>query len=467
MSRDSFTPIDSIPVLELMLDTSNPRIRHGADQTDCLARVLRDETRFMNLLKDIAQNGLSPEHVLVSPGGDGKWIVRDGNRRVAALKMLNLPDCCPVDRLKPQIAQIALRHAGGFPRAITCLSSSDETSILDYLVRKHTGQNEGVGLRDWTSFMRSVFNLQHGFTENNKRAAQLVMWAEDHGTEVADGFPLTTLTRFTKRELVALLGFSFENDQLQTILPEADALRLLQRVLMDLETGAKKVDDLFTPEQQRAYVQGIRNELGPAQAAPAPPATAPTDPPTSSPPWGPGLTPEAAGNSAASPASATPQPTPASTPRRPPSPTTPSWERPCLFVRKHPGFGIPSGHTKVANVISELKVLKVKETPQAVAMLLRTLIELSETHYRETHGVALADNFHQKIARAADHMRDNNRLTPDQHQVILAQSRAEHGLLHVKTLHGYVHSPAFHPNYQTLNSLWDEISCFVAACWGP
>jgi hypothetical protein len=59
MSRDRFTPIDSVPVLELMLDTSNPRIRHGADQTDCLARVLRDEKRFMNLLKDIAQNGLS------------------------------------------------------------------------------------------------------------------------------------------------------------------------------------------------------------------------------------------------------------------------------------------------------------------------------------------------------------------------------------------------------------------------
>lgn len=467
MSRDRFTQIDSIPVLELMLDTSNPRIRHGADQTDCLARVLRDEKRFMNLLKDIAQNGLSPEHVLVSPSGDGKWIVRDGNRRVAALKMLNLPDCCPVDRLKPQIAQIAQRHAGDFPSSIACLSSSDESSILDYLIRKHTGQNEGVGLRDWTPFMRSVFNLQHGFTESDKRAAQLVMWAEDHGIEVADGFPLTTLTRFAKRELMALLGFSFENDQLLTILPEADALRLLQRVLVDLETKTKQVNDLFTPEQQRAYVQGIRNELGPAQSASAPPTTAQTDPLLSSPPWGPGLTPEAAGNRAASAAGATPQPTPASTPRRPPSPTTPSWERPCLFVRKHPGFGIPAGHTKVANVISELKLLKVKETPQAVAMLLRTLIELSETHYRETYGVALADNFHQKIARAADHMRDNNRLNPDQHQVILAQSRAEHGLLHVKTLHGYVHSSAFHPNYQTLNSLWDEIGCFVAACWGP
>lgn len=465
MSRPYFTQIDDIQVLELLLDTSNPRIRHGADQTDCLARVLKDEKRFMNLLKDIAQNGLSPEHVLVSPSGDGKWIVRDGNRRVAALKMLNLPACCPVERLKPQIYQISQLHAGSFPSSITCLASSNETSILDYLVRKHTGENDGVGQRSWNPFMRSLFNLQHGFPESDKRAAQLVMWAEDHGIEVADGFPLTTLTRFTKKELMSELGFSVENDQLQTTLPEHDAFRLIQRVLMDLETGAKKVDDLFTPEQQRIYVQGIREELGPAPAVPEPPSSAPTDPVPSSPLRHSGSPSEATDSNSTAPEGGNHHPAPASTPRRPPSPTTPSWERPCLFVRAHPGFGLPAGHIKVANIITELKRLKVKDTPQAVAMLLRTLIELSETHYRETNGVELAGNFHQKIARAADHMRVNNRLNHDQHQAILAQSRAEHGLLHVKTLHGYVHTSAFHPNYQTLNSQWDEIGCFVAACW--
>lgn len=467
MTRDQFYPVENVPVLELLLDTQNARIRHGADQMDCISRILRDETPFMNLLRDIAQNGLSPEHVLVSPTADDKWVVRDGNRRVTALKLLNYPDLCPVDRLKPLIAHIARNNAGRYPTVINCLACNEEEVILFYLERKHTGENEGVGQRRWSPLLRTLFNIQHGHPEQNKRAAQLILWAEGEGVVVEDDFPLTTLTRFLNQETLNVLGFAVEEDQLCLTLPREQALRLVHRIIDDLQTGRKKVNDIFTPDQQRAYVKSLREELGPPLGKADFPSLAEgvggqegSTPATASPP-------------SASPNTSNGEPAPpggrasagSGETRRPPSPVTPSWERPHLFIRNHPGFGIPVGYTKVANVVAELKRLKVRETPQAVAMLLRTLIELSEIYYRERNALREAEGLHRKLAAAADHMLENDRLSEGQHDVMIRRTREEGGMLHVKTLHGYVHSADFHPSYQMLNTLWDEVGYFVAACW--
>jgi hypothetical protein len=56
-------------------------------------------------------------------------------------------------------------------------------------------------------------------------------------------------------------------------------------------------------------------------------------------------------------------------------------------------------------------------------------------------------------------------LNATQHEVIILHSRSEGGILHLKTLHLWVHRDNFHPTHQAVNSLWDEIGCFVRACW--
>jgi hypothetical protein len=98
-------------------------------------------------------------------------------------------------------------------------------------------------------------------------------------------------------------------------------------------------------------------------------------------------------------------------------------------------------------------------------MLFRTLIELSEKHYRETKEIADTQYFVKNISKAADHMKENGRLTHDQHEVIITRTRDDAGMLSAKSLQKYIHSTEFHPNYQTINSLWDEIGSFVGACW--
>lgn len=462
MSRDRFYPVN-VPVQELLLDTSNPRIRRGVDQRDCISKLLRRTRTFMNLLLDIAQHGLTIDPIVISRNHDGKWVVRDGNRRVAALKLLNDPDLCPDPILKKEIKKLAETNRYRIPDTIQCLACDDERTILRYIELKHTGENQGVGQEGWRTLTRAIFNLNHNLPDQDKRAAQLVLWAEEQGIRVDDDFPLTTLSRILKRETLALLGFRIENDELAPILDTESVRRLVDRVIYDLQTGRIDVNDVREPHQQLDYIRGVRTELGPpisvnqdVQAQVAVTASTTSTPTPATVPTAPTRSHQESMH------------TQVVTPRqvaRSSRVSRPSWERKRLLPKKTVGFDIPSEHTKARNVLAELSRLDVTKTPIAAALLFRLFIELSVLHYRELHDLPDKGKLASNVAGAAEHMFRRGAISHRQHEIILRHTREPGGILHVNTLHGYVHSEHFHPSPQVLNTMWDEISFFLAKCW--
>ncbi len=478
MSRSSFYPVPGVPVEDLLLDTLNPRIRHGQDQNDCIHRLLRDRSNFVNLCKDIAARGLTPEHILVSKNTEGKWVVRDGNRRVAALKILNDPARVHSDAALFSTLTRAISDAV-IPSKVDCLACDDERMILDYLERKHTGANQGIGQRDWSALLKSLFNLQADARDDNKRAAQLLLWVEERGYGVEDDFPITTLQRGLNVQTLALLGFEIRNDDLTAALPEHQAYHLAARVVHDVASGEVNVKreveqgSIFTPEAQLAFFTRIRTELGPPLATIV--AESMQNPPTVA---SAGRIPQPATSHTVGVSDApvpptvsnnmqTPSEPPAGT-RRPISPNTAPQDRKRLFGpgrNPSPGITIPAGETKAQAILVELRKMDTQDTPLATAMLLRALIEASNNQYRATRGLDAISTLHQSVANSADHQLQNGLITQAQHDVVMAYTRSQQGMLHIKTLHHYVHRTTNHPTGQGLNALWDEFGCFVRACW--
>lgn len=478
MSRDAFYPVPGVPIDDLLLDTHNPRIRHGQDQNDCLMRLLRDRANFVNLCKDIAARGLTPEHILVSRNVEGKWVVRDGNRRVAALKLLNRPGLVqPADTpLFNTLTKAVNAPGANVPAQIDCLGCDDEKTILDYLELKHTGENQGIGQRNWSSLLKSLFNIQAQVRDDYKRAAQLLLWVEERGYPVEDDFFISTLQRGLNTDTLALIGFAVQDDELTPTLPEHQAYALAARVVRAVDTGEVNVKreegepgSIFTTEAQLAFFAAVRNELGPAIVKPAQNPTAdplqtgndpnvPT-PSTSTPAAAPGgdASPTADVNQLAGKPS-----------RKPSSPNTAPRDRICLFgPRKNasPGVSIPDTEPKVQSIIVELRKLNPHDTPLATTMLLRALIELSNEHYRTTNSLKGISDLHRSVANTADHMKTTNKLTEQQHDIAMAYTRSEASLLHIKNLQATIHRSTHHPNGQALNTMWDDIGCFVLACW--
>ena len=87
-----------IPINRLVLDQSNPRLRVELPQDELLA-MFAASPKTRTLAKHIVKYGMNPlEAVAVLPiENTRKYTVREGNRRVAALKLLNDPSLAGSD----------------------------------------------------------------------------------------------------------------------------------------------------------------------------------------------------------------------------------------------------------------------------------------------------------------------------------------------------------------------------------
>jgi hypothetical protein len=467
MSRREFRLVKNVLVTDILLDVENARIRAGRDQSDCIARILRKEEQLLNLMDSIAREGLTTIPILVSRSKDRRhWIVRDGNRRITALKLLNDPALAPDARLREKIKALAKGHKVNIDKALDVLASDNEEAIVREVVARHSGAQSGAGQLDWSAYLRTIYLLHHEHPADYKRAAQYVFWAEQQGLSVDDEFPITTVHRFFTGDNLALLGFKVDKatDDLTPTLPVATAKAMAQRVINDFQLGrdrgGKSVDDVRAPDQARSYIDAVRSAAGliPAQPSPAPlrfPAA-----PRPAPPKGPNMPPASGPIPSASPA-----PSPGSAPA--PSPKTPPSERNKIFGRGSPNLAIAEKEHKARTIIAELRILSVKETPLAVAGLLRQLIEISDEHYRKKHHRVDATKLAKNVLNSATHMRDSGVLETAQFDAVsrLATTGGPSELLHIETLQKIMHRETHTPSYQVLNVFWNWIEDFVRACW--
>ena len=110
-----------VDIGDLLFDQENPRIGQVGSQSDALAAVVRLSGRnFKNMMRSIKEHGLDPgdSFYLVQEGAeDDPYVVVDGNRRLAALKVLSQPDLLQGTNLteaaKRPLMKEAARASGG------------------------------------------------------------------------------------------------------------------------------------------------------------------------------------------------------------------------------------------------------------------------------------------------------------------------------------------------------------------
>ena len=78
-----------------LLDEDNPRITSVENQRDALQKIIKDQgSKLAVLAKDMLAHGLSPIKLTLvakSKVKEKKFVVLEGNRRIAVLKILNNP----------------------------------------------------------------------------------------------------------------------------------------------------------------------------------------------------------------------------------------------------------------------------------------------------------------------------------------------------------------------------------------
>lgn len=252
---------------ELHLDLENPRFNGLASQRDALEKIVTSQgIKLVNLAEDIVENGLSPAHrmlVIRAKGrGSSGYVVLDGNRRLAALRVLANPSVLDGmtsvgDLTKKKLRLLAGEYVPGEIEPLDIFVCTDETSARHWIEAIHTGENDGRGVVGWDGIATARYrgkNSSLKVLEFVKAAGKL------NAEEVAslERFPITNLDRLLGTpEVRERLGLTLEDGDLLSDLPEAELLRPLRRIVTDIASKAVTVARIKGKEDRLKYLRSL------------------------------------------------------------------------------------------------------------------------------------------------------------------------------------------------------------------
>ena len=437
--RDNFTMIPSVPVTDIKLDVQNFRY-YGelSNQDDCIKAMLDDpKSGIYELAEDIAQNGLTPDPIVLFKDEDGDWIVREGNRRITALKILDNPQLVNNATQRKKLIALTKKHREKIPNTVDCIACDDEECVLDYLDRLHTGFRNGTGRRPWTPENKTLYNMHRGRPGENALALKIKDMVIKNGVELKEPYKITNLQRILQNKGVqSILKFSWDGDNITTSVEESIFRKIMGSIAQ--QAGNIKAREIYLKEDQQKFVGNIISEHG------------------------------------VNIEENTTEPYLINSDKRKPKadkkgtiPIKASWDRKGLIPTRKTRLSIPDlpENQKARNIVNELaRKIDVREAPNAAAVLFRVLLELSVERYMRDNQQDKKDSLGSNIRSVANHMERNGKILKDQKDEIVRMC-SEMKLFSPKTLQRFVHSFDFNPDRQTLCTMWDNMDLFISKCW--
>ena len=393
--------ISFLPVKDLKIDLKNYRTRETTNEVDAVhALIALRPHYFWDLMKSLIEDGYhGTENILVLEA-DGKKNVREGNRRIGAMKIIH--ELLP--RAKFEIPEDVQELLNNLPAAWKKENESVpsrvypelEADAVNRLVRLTHGRGESAGRLNWEAIARSRFNRD--VAKGNEPGLDLLETYLENAKKLTDeererwggDYPLTVLDEALQKVAQC---YSFGNAR--EVVDKMDATPGLAKALGPI------VHDIGT---EVLHTRDLRNSSwGTKYGLPTPPpkgstggssgtgstggssgaGTGGTSTSTSS---GGGTEGAGAGSAGAAPSAGggaggtTP---PARGKRRPTALDDP--RSPARDLKRFTPAGTTS--SKLVNLRDEAVKLKLDKTPIAFCFLLRSMFELSARAYCLTNKI--------------------------------------------------------------------------------
>lgn len=210
-----------IPIDQLINYYENPRHAIGSNEEDTLKKLFDSVgvQYMLNLAEDIQKNGLLGNQQIVAVLSEEmqKYIVFEGNRRIAVIKLLSNPDRFTfLDHASIERAR-RIGQQGNTPTEINCYVT-DEAEAFFIMERLHSGEDKGRGTKQWTAREKEAFKVRQS---HQKKISYLI---DFYCKKYFDDFDITTILPFTtierifnNREIKKKIGLETVNEQTFTV----------------------------------------------------------------------------------------------------------------------------------------------------------------------------------------------------------------------------------------------------------
>ena len=400
-----------IGVADLRLDPENPR--HPRVENDHEAiRILLDERgpEILRLAQDISSRGLNPTDVFLVLKEGPSYTVVEGNRRLAAIKLMRNPDIADEPRYRERFRKAA---QGWTPiHDVWCAVVTHRDDAKYWQELRHTGERGGVGIVGWSA--EAVARFHSAPEQRTNFALAFIDEVErsyPNNTRLQEALRRLRTARFTNLERVggdpdarARIGLDIRDGKVVWHFDTATLEPLLERVVTDL-AGPVPVGAIHSKQNRMQYLQ----ELAPVLPAP-------------------------------SMRTARPRPLePPAKPKRPARPPKPKPEAPPALLT---GVRLDAFGLRIRSILSEIQELDATRFPNSAAVLLRVMLELSTADVARQKGWPDAEL--AKSVRRCLHEIDPTNKAPE-FESVRRGLNDPNGMLAPQTLHKWVHNVHFNP----------------------
>jgi len=447
-----------VPLADLLVDTANARLptEHSSQQDALLGVAMELRDKLLRLAEGIRRHGLDPlRPIAVRPADEeGKFVVVEGNRRLAALKALEAPGIVEaaydvagrrrLNRLVTAPARVPVD-----PVRCMVFRTPKELDDLDHWVTLlHTGPNDGEGLVEWGSEEKDRHLARRGRRSLGGQVLEVVRAAtgkEFRGRSAREGF-ITTVQRLVSNPKVReRLGVGLIGGELVSHYPPEEVVKGLIRIVEDLAAGHQDSRTLHSKAAREAYAAAL-----PARALPSRRTRLsqpiPLHVPKSLAPSG-----------------------PSTAPRKGPGRRGAPAVRKHLVPRScHLNITVP----RIRMLFTELCAAPLEQNRNLCAVGLRVFVELSVDHTIEAHTLMTEQLRRQtplakRMKLVASHLERAKGMPKQLGRAIERIADGTRGVLaaSVITWHDYVHNKYVHPKTEELRDAWDELEPFLAFLW--
>jgi hypothetical protein len=202
---------------QLLLDNKNPRLPDGYENAGqpALLKLLAEDYALVDLGRSVAENGYFSEEPLVTVKhpSQNKWVVVEGNRRLAALLLIHSPASAPKD-LQAAWTDVAA-SAKKTVKEVPTLEYQERKEVTPYLGFRHI-----TGVLAWRPYQKGRY------------VAQLVEQGKLEFAEIArliGGKTQTVREHYVSYTLVrqARIGFNLDTELVE------ESFGILRRALSD------------------------------------------------------------------------------------------------------------------------------------------------------------------------------------------------------------------------------------------
>jgi hypothetical protein len=447
--------IVAVPPANLRIDEENPRISQpNIGQNKALqALAAHLGSKLHALAADIVEYGIDPSSLMIvmeSPSETARYIVLDGNRRLAAIRALEYPESVKdavESSVLRKLRKLSQEYQDDPLESVPAVVVKDRAEAHHWIELGHTGEFGGAAKLRWGADESARFRARSGTPEPHTQVLDFLERRGDLTAELRRDIPTSSFKRLIESPAVrSRLGWELRNKVLYLVADEVVVAKANMYVLRDLAPGGgTSVEDIYTKEKRQKYADDLPGDVV-------------VKPTVKS---GQGVPITSAGFRGGSSGAAKP------TGKKGGNRIGRKRDR---LIPSDCVLNIPSSSQRLREMERELRKLSLENHTNAISVLVRVFLELSIDTYllKNVPSVHERNKLAKKMEAAKDDLLRRQKLTAKQAKPVeKAVSGGTFLAASIATMHEYVHNAHMFPEPSDLRSAWDSLQPFVTALWSP